>query len=224
MKFQFIFLMALTIALTACTGNVMKSKFSSVAGHAGLAEPPPAAADVTPVNPEDPFSGGAGASVAGKGSMTVPTGEAVVERLKIGLENNVSPLTGNFARSLAQVKTNLPKFPDPTKATGFDQIQLLVYAACSDLTTGNTPLMQTRYGVTKAGTVTAQQAALVAAGVKMLDQYTAGLASQGPSAAQVTTALQTLVQKVSAAPNNATIAFMSVCIAANTAGSSMMSF
>src|SRR5581483_1931756 len=78
---------------------------------------------------------GSGATVAGQGSLSVPVGQAIVQRLKIGLQGNVSPTAGNFAKALAQVQNNLPKVTDPTKATGFDQAQLLVYAACSDLTT-----------------------------------------------------------------------------------------
>jgi hypothetical protein len=139
---------------------------------------------------------GGGSTVAGKGSLTAPTAEAAITRIQNGLEGSVNPLAGNFARTLAQVKSNLPKVTDPLKTTGFDQVQLLAYGACSDLTTGNTPIMQSKYGVTKAGTIAAQQAALVAAGVKMLDQHVAGLASQSSASAAVNAAFTALVQKV----------------------------
>lgn len=173
----------------------------------------------------NPYAAGNGILVAGKGSLTVPTADAVVQRIKIGLENNVNPLTGNFNRSLRQVQTNLPKDPDPMKASGFDQVQLLVYAACSDLTTGNTPLMQTRYSVTKAGTIAANSANLVNAGRRMLDQYVAGLASQSSAVTEVNAALTNLVNTIAGqAGSNSTIAFMSVCMAANTAGATLMSF
>jgi hypothetical protein len=59
----------------------------------------------------------------------------------------------------------------------------------------------------------------------MLDRYVAGLASGGPTSGQVTTALNDLVQKIAGqSGSTSTIAFMSVCIAANTAGSTMMGF
>lgn len=173
----------------------------------------------------NPYAAGNGILVSGKGSLTVPTAEAVVTRIKIGLENSVNPLAGNFNRSLRQVQTNLPKDPDPMKASGFDQVQLLVYAACSDLTTGNTPLMQTKYSVTKTGTIAAQSANLVSAGRRMLDQYVAGLASDSPATGDVNAALTNLVNTIAGqAGSNSTIAFMSVCMAANTAGATLMSF
>jgi hypothetical protein len=111
------------------------------------------------------------------------------------------------------------------KASGYDQVQLLVYAACSDLTTGNTPLMQSKYSVTKTGSIATNSANLIAAGRRMLDNYVAGLASQGPTSAEVTAALTTLVNTIAGqAGGNSTIAFMSVCMAANTAGATLMSF
>lgn len=209
------------LTLAACGGTIGKSmKISSSNGTDGVGGGG-IVNDGGGVN----SGAGAGAGVSGKGSLTAPTAEAVIVRIQNGLESSVSPQAGNFARTLAQVKSNLPKVTDPLKSTGFDQVQLLAYGACSDLTTGNTPIMQTKYGVTKAGAIAAQQAALVAAGVKMLDQHVAGLASQSSATAAVNAAFTSLVQKVAAVQGNtSTIAFMAVCIAANTAGSSMMSF
>lgn len=197
----------LTIAISACSmGKTAKNSGSSEASSTGV-------------------GAGGGASVPGHGALSVPTADALVIRITNGLQGNVSPTAGNFKSSLAQVKNNLPKVTDPTKATGFDQAQLLVYAACSDLTTGNPGLMASKYNVTKNATIANNKAALIQAGVTMLDQYTAGLASQGPTAANVVSAYDALIQKIAAdAGNNSTIAFMSVCIAANTAGSTLMSF
>jgi hypothetical protein len=174
----------------------------------------------------DPTTPGCGGcSVPGVGALSVPTGDALVARIQNGLDNNVSPQSGNFKNALAQSKTNLPKVTDPTKATGFDQAELLIYAACSDLTTGGTPQMQSKYGVTKAGSIATNQNALIAAGISMLDKHTAGLASQGPTAAAVRQAFTDIVTKVSSAGGNtSTIAFVSVCIAANTAGATLMSY
>lgn len=187
---------------------------------AGSPTPTPA-----PTATPGPIVAGGGEKVAGTGSLSVPTANGIIARLVNGLQKSVSPTAGNFARSLAQVRSNLPKVTDPLKATGYDQIQLLVYGACSDLTTGTTPIMQSKYGVNPANSIAASQAALIAAGMLMLDQYTAGIASQGPTASQVQTALTTLVTTVGAtAGNTSRIAFMSVCIAANTAGVTMMGY
>lgn len=200
------------------------SEFSAFATRAGSSS----AASVAPLPEEgvvDPQGAGGGAAVPGQGSFSVPTSEAVVIRIQNGLQKNVSPSAGNFAKALLQTKANLPITTDPTKATGYDQVQLLVYGACSDLAAGGGALMLSKYSVNAATSIAANQAALVAAGVKMLDQHVAGLASQGPTSAQVTSALTTLVAQVAAVGGNtSTIAFMSVCIAANTAGSSMMGF
>lgn len=224
--FNILVIVVALLAISACVGIVGKSANSSH-GNQSVGDSGPDTTTNTVVG-GDLIGGGAntgagyGASVAGVGSLTAPTQDGIVARLKNGLEDNVNPRAGNFARSLTQVSSNLPQVTDPLKVTGFDQVQLLAYAACSDLTTGNTPLMQTRYGVTKAGTITAQSTALVAAGMKMLDAHLAGLASTSSSSAKVTSALQTLVQKVNVTGNNATIAFMAVCVAANTAGTAMM--
>jgi hypothetical protein len=169
--------------------------------------------------------GGGGITLSGTGALSVPTADAIVARLQNGMQGNVSPLKGNFAKALAQVKTNMPKVTDPTKATGFDQVQLLVYAACSDLTTGTTPLMQSKYNVNPNNSIASNQANLVAAGVQILDQYVAGLASQGSASAQVNAALANLVQTIASdSTNTSKIAFMSICMAANVTGSTMMGF
>jgi hypothetical protein len=173
-----------------------------------------------------PSDAGEGLNFAGTGASSVPTGPAVVSRLTNGLQGNASPLTGNFAKSLKQVSTNLPRVTDPSKASGYDQVELLVYAACTDLTSGGTnSAMQSKYGVTATGAIASNQTALVNAGVKMLDQYVAGLASQGPTSAQVTASFTALLTDISSqSGSTSTIAFVAVCIAANTAGSTLMSF
>ena len=175
---------------------------------------------------------GGGVDVAGKGNFSVPPAEAVVARIVNGLEKSVSPAAGNFARALTAVQKNLPQTTDPTKATGFDQIQLLVYGACSDLTTGTTPLYQSKYNVQRAQSVANNKAALVAAGMRILDQYTAGLASSSVGTAKIQTTLNSLVDKLAvdtsvtsqAAATQVTMAWMAVCIAANTSGSSLLGF
>jgi hypothetical protein len=154
--------------------------------------------------------------------VNVPTTNGIVARIENGLEKKVASTRGNFSRSLTQVRSNLPKVADANGATGFDQVELLAYSACSDLTTGAPSLMQSMYNVIPANTVTANQAALIAAGVRILDAHTAGLASQGPDSAQVTSVLANLVQTQVTNGVTSTVAFMAVCIAANTAGSVMM--
>jgi len=169
---------------------------------------------------------GGGNTVQGVGDFSMPTGPAVISRITNGLENAVSPLKGNFQKALTASGSNLPLVTDPTKASGFDSVQLVVYGACSDLTTGGTNSIMTKtYKVTGTASIASNQANLIAAGVRMFDNYTAGLGSQGPTAAQVSQAFQTLVTTVSGTSSNtSTIAFMSVCIAANTAGSSLLGF
>ena len=155
--------------------------------------------------------------------VLVPTVTGIAARIENGLEKNSLSTKGNFSKSLAQVRTNLPKTASVTDAAGYDQVELLAYSACSDLTTGSTPLMQTVYNVQAGGTIAANQAALVAAGVRILDQHSASLASQGPASAQVNTVFTNLVASEAAVGSNtSTIAFMAVCIAANTAGAAML--
>lgn len=156
-------------------------------------------------------------------SSSVPTIDGIVARIRNGLEGRVNPLAGNFLASLNVVKANMPKVPNPLQASGYDQAQLAIYGACSDLTTGNTPQMQSVYNVTANGTVTANQNSLIAAGIRMLDQHTGGLASTGSMSADVRKIFSDLVTK-SAATTGITsrIAFMTVCIAANTTGVLML--
>lgn len=155
--------------------------------------------------------------------IMIPTSSAVVGRIENGLEGRARSTQGNFRTALRQVRTNLPKVSNINNAAGFDQIQLLVYAACSDLTTnGNNSVMRTMYNVQPTGTAASNQAALVSAGVRMLDRHVAGLASQGPDSAQVATIFTNLVQAQVDASATSTVAFMSVCIAANTAGSTLL--
>ncbi len=199
----------------SCTG-IGKSMSMNAAGTAATPAPVQLSSNVVAGN---------GMNVAGTGALSVPTGDAVVARIQNGLQGNVSSTTGNFAKALALLKPNLPQVTDPTKATGYDQVQLLAYAACSDLTTGKTPLMQSKYNVSPTATIATNQSALVMAGVQMLDQYTAGLASGGPTSAQVNTAFTSLVTQLTGdSTNTSTIAFVSVCIAANTAGSTLLGF
>lgn len=155
--------------------------------------------------------------------VSVPTARASIGRIENALEKRAPASAGNFARAITQVRSNLPRVSNPKEASGFDQVQLLAYAACSDLTRGTPSLMQSVYGVQPGQTIASNEAALIAAGRRILDQNAAGLASQGPAAAQVTTVLTTLVQaQAASASNTSTMAFMAVCIAATTAGATLL--
>ena len=166
-----------------------------------------------------------GAAVPGVGSFSVPVGDAIVARIENGLEKSAVSTAGNFSRSLAQVNTNLPKVTDPTKATGYDQIQLLAYGACSDLTAGTTPAMQSRYGIQVNQNISTNRNALVSAGMRMLDVHTAGLASNSEASVKLREIFTQLVNDLATnATNTSRIAFMSVCMAANTAGSALLGF
>lgn len=203
--------LAFALSLTACGGFGGARSFSSIASQSSLA-PPTAAA-------------GAGEKVSGVGASSVPTTEAVVVRIENGLEGIAKPTTGNFAKALAQVRSNLPKLTDPTKASGFDQVQLLAYAACTDLASGNQPAMQSQYKINPRTNPAENRAALITAGLRILDRHTAGLASQGPTRAQVNEALDKLVSEMAGnQANTSTMAFVSVCIAATTAGSTLLGF
>jgi hypothetical protein len=207
----------LGLSLVSCSAHVLGP---GIHGEVGVAVAPSSIAGNGPdhAGPTLPVSGGANAL-----GVTVPTSTAVVGRIETGLEGNAPATAGNFAKALTQVRSNLPKVTNVADAAGFDQVELLAYAACSDLTTGSPAMMQSKYNVQVASTIAANQAALVAAGIKMLDQHTAGLASQGPAAAQISTIFTNLVQaQAGVTSNTSKIAFMAVCIAANTAGSAML--
>ena len=164
--------------------------------------------------PPDP-----GTDLPGAGSASAPTAEAVIGRIRNTL-TGVDPLAGNFARAITQVKPNLPQMTNPVQATGLDQIPLLVYGACTDAKPAT-------YSVPTTGTITANSAALVAAGMKMLDAGLAGLASQGTSSADFQAALQGLVTTLAADKSpvqTMTTSFVAVCMASTTAAVSMAGF
>ena len=172
------------------------------------------------VGPPDPGAPSEpGTDLPGLGSASAPTADAVIGRIRNTL-TGVDPLAGNFARAIAQVKPNLPQMTNPVQATGLDQIPLLVYGACTDAKLAT-------YGVPTTGTITANSAALVAAGMKMLDAGLAGLASQGASSADFQAALQALVSTLAAdksATQTITTSFIAVCMAATTAAVSMVGY
>src|SRR6478609_140286 len=78
------------------------------------------------------------ADVPGQGSTSVPTSDAVIGRLQVGLAGSgVSTTTGNFATVIGQVASNLPQVTNSVTAVGHDQVPILTYAACSDITAAN---------------------------------------------------------------------------------------
>ncbi len=160
-----------------------------------------------------------GTDLPGVGSVSAPTADAVIGRIGNTLIG-VDPLAGNFAKAIAQVKPNLPQMTNPVQATGLDQIPLLVYAACTDTKLAS-------YNVPTTGTMSANSAALVAAGMKMLDTGLAGLASQGASNGEFQAALQALVSTLAADKSTTqtmTTSFIAVCMASTTAAVSMVGY
>ncbi len=160
-----------------------------------------------------------GTDLPGLGSASAPTADAVIGRIRNTLIG-VDPLAGNFAKAIAQVKPNLPQMTNPVQATGLDQIPLLVYAACTDAKLAS-------YSVPTTGTISANSAPLVAAGMTMLDAGLAGLASQGASSADFQAALQTLVSTLAAdkaTTQTMTTSFIAVCMASTTAAVSMAGY
>jgi hypothetical protein len=160
-----------------------------------------------------------GTDLPGVGSASAPTADAVIGRIRNTLIG-ADPLAGNFTKAIAQVKPNLPQMTNPVQATGLDQIPLLVYAACTDA-------KLVSYNVPTTGTVSANSAALVAAGMKMLDAGLAGLASQGSSNGDFQAALQALVSTLAAdkaTTQTMTTSFIAVCMASTTAAVSMVGY
>jgi hypothetical protein len=160
-----------------------------------------------------------GADLPGIGSASAPTADAVVGRIRNTLVG-VDPLAGNFAKAVAQVKPNLPQMTNPVQATGLDQIPLLVYAACTDAKLAS-------YSVPTTGTISANSAALVGAGMTMLDTGLGGLASQSASSADFQAALQALVNTLAAdktTTQTMTTSFIAVCMASTTAAVSMVGY
>ena len=160
-----------------------------------------------------------GTDLPGLGSASAPTADAVIGRIRNTLIG-VDPLAGNFAKAIAQVKPNLPQMTNPVQATGLDQIPLLVYAACTDAKLAS-------YNVPTTGTISANSAPLVAAGMTMLDAGLAGLASQGASNGDFQAALQTLVSTLAAdkaTTQTMTTSFIAVCMASTTAAVSMAGY
>jgi len=185
--------------------------------------------DIDPLT--DPVVAGIGHELAGGvGALSVPTPDALIGRITNGLEGQVSSVAGSFQESINRFRSNLPKATDPTKGSGYDAGQLLVYGACADLTTGTTPKMQSVYNIPPNGDkdqIKAKKADLVAAGLRMLNKHTAGLASNALVKGDIEAALGKMLDDLAedgSQANTTKIAFMSVCIAANSAGSMLLSF
>jgi hypothetical protein len=155
--------------------------------------------------------------IPGVPGASIPTSNAIVSRIQNGVKNAAVPTSGNFSRAIAQLGSNLPETTNPLRATGYDQVPLLAYAACSDI-----PL--STYGIT-GNSIPGAKAAIVAAGINILDQHTGGLASTGPYAAQVSQIFGNLVdQNAQVAGETVQIAFISVCMTASTVGTNMLGF
>ena len=162
--------------------------------------------------------------VPGVPGASITTSRAISLRIMNGVKNMAVPTAGNFAASLGQLGTNLPENTNPNVATGFDQVPLLAYAACSDIA-------PTAYGVTQnaasttAADLTAARANLIAAGVNILDQHTGGLASTGPVASQVSGIFGKLLDdNAKIAGQSIKMQFISVCMTASTFGAQMMGY
>lgn len=153
--------------------------------------------------------------------VTGPTAESAAGRIANGLEQNAVVTRGNLRTVLNNVRTNLPKVANVNNAAGYDQVQLLAYAGCADVVQSGK--MQSVYGIQPTATIATNATALVAAGVRILDAHTAGLASQGPNAAAISTVFTNLVNTEAATSGvTSKMAFMAVCIAANSAGSTLL--
>jgi hypothetical protein len=185
-------------------GNSVTASSTTPAGGGGGGTTPPS----------NPVVAGAGSTTAGKGAVTCPTAGGIVQKVESALGVSITGKT-NTATAYTALFSNLPQTSDCTKAVGYDNAQLFIYAACSDLAAQTAPL-----GVTITGSITTQQTNLINAGLKIVDNYTGGLGSGSTATSGITTALTNLVTGVgaTAAPATTKVAFMDVCIAASTAG------
>lgn len=147
-------------------------------------------ATVSGINNGNNNNNGGGGGSSNSISTTVPTVDVIPARIANALtlpattaspspSPLVNPVTSkNFSTVLAQQGPNLAITTDPASATGAGAVSLLAFAACNDVTPG-------AYGVT--GTLTsgvasaAQSSQIVAAGLTIVNQCTAGLAASGSS-------------------------------------------
>jgi hypothetical protein len=205
------------LSFQACSGSLAGLGSSSTNSSASTGTSTTTTTTTTSANS---VVAGQGPTVSGTGALTCPTANGIVTKLQNVL--GVSVTTGNFAKAYTSLIANLPQTSDCTKANGFDNAQMLIYAGCSDLTTGTTNSMATKkYGITLTGSVASNQANLIKAGITMLDAYTGGLASGSSATTSVTTAITNLLTSTTP-PSTSTIAFMDVCIAASSAGSILL--
>jgi hypothetical protein len=168
-------------------------------------------------------TGAPGTDLPGLGSASAPTADGVIGRIQNALVG-ANPLAGNFAKAIAQVKPNLPQVANPLQAVGLDQIPLLVYAACSDV-------KMSAYNVPNTGAISDNAAALVSEGMTILNTALGGLATDAPQSSQLQAKIQSLVDALAAdkksdgtAAQTMKTSFVSVCMAATTAGVGMVGF
>ena len=204
------------LVLSACTDGFLGSVFKSSTSTSTQA-----------ATEKSDFVAGSGASVPGVGACNVPTGDALIARITNGLQGHVDVTKGNFKLATDQYKENAQQTMNPVLASGYDQAALIVNAACSDLTigTGAPPAMKSVYGVDPALALedpSATATALVKTCTGILDQYTAGLSSTGSKAPEVLSICNDLVKNLVQQRATTTVAFMSVCNAANLTGSMLL--
>ncbi len=173
-------------------------------------------ATATPAPTAAPVGGG---STSGYGSVRIPDADTIGARLVMGLEGNVSlDPTTTTGKAFKAMYGGLPQQPNPNSATGVDQVPILIYTACASVKPSS-------YSIDTSQSVTNSRAALIAAGLRMLNLHVGGLLSQDSSLnSQVSTAFGSLVDSDSAAGASTQTTFISVCMAANTYGIVMKGF
>jgi hypothetical protein len=186
---------------------------------------------------------GSGSSSGNPLSTLAPTADALVGRIEKGINGvgmadyssgalkalntpiGVSHLAAgtNCLSAYKQVGANLNNNPNPNKANIGAPITQLIFSCCSDVVKGG---KLAAFGVTARASdplTGANQGQVAAAGVKILDQYTAGLASNGPMAKD---AAKVFADQLSASPAGTRVedAFAHVCLAAVAYGATMTGF
>ena len=164
------------------------------------------------------YVAGIGATLSGTGALSVPTTNGIISRVINGVGGRASVHSLSFELATRNFAANLSNSTDPTQLNGADMNMLLAYSACVDAGA-------TTFGhINTSKTVAQNQVALVTLGMSIMDSYLAGLASGGAASAQLQTTFNNIVSQSIANGATPQMAYVTVCTAAVTAGSTMLGF
>jgi hypothetical protein len=156
----------------------------------------------------------------------VPTAKAIIGRLE-AVMGVAQSSQFYFNKASGTLTPTIAYSTDPTMFAGADSNMALAYAACVDNRSGAKFGINMKLNIATPADQVTLQPQLVAAGLQILDLYTGGLANQGAAKPQLTAAFNAIVaQSIANVPNGTTtqMAWISVCTAANTAGTTLLGF